>query len=107
MKVVKEVKTTTGKLSRGEETLGHVLVGKGSEVLPFHLNEVDIVPRRLLVTHLDQGEPGEGDIVLSLLHGYQHLVVSLAEVGSFLSQDQFLLSTNQDRLLIETLACLD
>ena len=43
MKVVKEVETTTGKLSRGEETLGHVLVGKGSEVLPFHLNEVDIV----------------------------------------------------------------
>ena len=42
MKVVKEVETTTGKLSRGEETLGHVLVGKGSEVLPFHLNEVDI-----------------------------------------------------------------
>ena len=55
MKVVKEVETTTGKLSRGEETLGHVLVGKGSEVLPFHLNEVDIVPRRLLDSHLDQG----------------------------------------------------
>ena len=84
-----------------------MLVGKGSEVLPFHLREVDIVSRRSLVSHLDQGKPGEGDVVLGLLHGYQHLVVRLAEVGSFLSQDQFLLSTNQDRLLIETLSCLD
>ena len=70
--------------------------------------------------HLDQGEPGEGDIVLSLLHGHQHLgwmtvkdffrhhlMVSLTKVSSLLSQHQLLLSTNQSCFLIETLSCLD
>ena len=37
VEVVKQIKTPTGKLGRGEETLSHVLVGKGSEVFPFHL----------------------------------------------------------------------
>ena len=52
--------------------MSHMLVSKGSEVFPFHL-----VAHQLhwicLLLHLDQGEPGEGDIVLSLLHGHQNL----------------------------------
>ena len=72
MEVVKQIKTPAGKLCGGEKALSHMLVSKGSEVFPFH-----VVAHELhwicLVLHLDQGEPGEGDIVLSLLHGHQNL----------------------------------
>ena len=83
MEVVKQIKTPTGKLCGGEKALSHVLIGKGSEVFPFHL-----VAHQLhsigLVLHLDQGEPGEGDIVLSLLHGHQNLGWMRSECEAFL-----------------------
>ena len=83
MEVVKQIKTPAGKLCGGEKALSHVLVGKGSEVFPFHL-----VAHQLhsicLVLHLDQGEPGEGDIVLSLLHGHQNLGWMRSECEAFL-----------------------
>ena len=74
MEVVKQIQTPTGKLSSGEKALSHVLVGKGSKVFSLHLvanhNDLNWL---FLFLHLDQGEPGEGDIVLGLLHGHQHL----------------------------------
>ena len=63
--------------------MSHVLVGKRSEVFPLHLVAHQLHWICLLV-HLDQGEPGEGDIVLSLLHGHQNLGWMRSECEAFL-----------------------
>ena len=83
VEVVKQIKTPAGKLCGGEKALSHVLVGKRSEVFPFHLVAHQLHWICLLV-HLDQGEPGEGDIVLSLLHGHQNLGWMRSECEAFL-----------------------